>query len=91
MVANEYTEYDEAGVQWWVMTCNGDLDGIGGFQDVVHCIKSHFKKYFSEANSVFKMHLYTFIEISTQKALGTQMLPIKFHGKSFRSAQKLFF
>ncbi len=26
---------DEAGGQWWVMTCNGDLRGMGGFQDVV--------------------------------------------------------
>ncbi len=35
MVANGYTVYDEAGDQWWVMACNGDLHGIGGFQDVV--------------------------------------------------------
>jgi hypothetical protein len=27
--------HDEAGGLWWVMTCNGDLHGIGGFQNVV--------------------------------------------------------
>jgi hypothetical protein len=32
MVANRL---DEAGGRWWVMTCNGDLRGIGGFQDVI--------------------------------------------------------
>ena len=35
MLWNGYTVYDEAGGQWWMMTCNGDLRGIGGFQDVV--------------------------------------------------------
>jgi hypothetical protein len=35
MLSNGYTVYDEAGGHWWVMTCNGDLRGIGGFQDVV--------------------------------------------------------
>jgi hypothetical protein len=36
LVSNGYTVYDAAGGQWWwVMTCNGDLRGIGGFQDVV--------------------------------------------------------
>ena len=34
-VANGYTVYDEAGGQWWMMTCNGNLRGISGFQDVV--------------------------------------------------------
>jgi hypothetical protein len=35
MLSNGYTVYDEAGGQWLVMTCNGDLRGIGGFQDIV--------------------------------------------------------
>jgi hypothetical protein len=35
MLSNGYTVYDEAGGQLWVMTCNGDLRGIGGLQDVV--------------------------------------------------------
>ena len=35
MLWNGYTVYDEAGGQWWMMTCNGDLCGIGGFQDIV--------------------------------------------------------
>jgi hypothetical protein len=35
MVSNGYAVYDEAGGQWWVMNCNGDLHGIGGLQDVV--------------------------------------------------------
>jgi hypothetical protein len=30
MVANEYTVNDEAGGQWWVMTCNGDLSAWNG-------------------------------------------------------------
>ncbi len=34
----------------------------------LHCIKSHFQKYFSEANSVFKTHGHTFIDIRTRKA-----------------------
>jgi hypothetical protein len=38
MVANGYTVYDATGGQWWVMTCNGDLCGIGGFQEVVMSI-----------------------------------------------------
>jgi len=35
MLSNGYTVYDEAGGQWWMMTCNGNLRGISGFQDVV--------------------------------------------------------
>ncbi len=35
MVANGHTVYDETSGQWLVMTFNGDLRGIGGFQDVV--------------------------------------------------------
>jgi hypothetical protein len=34
MVANGHTVYDEAIGQWLVMICNGDLRGIGSFQDV---------------------------------------------------------
>ncbi len=36
MLSNGNTVYDDAGGQWWMMTCNGDLLGICGFQDVVH-------------------------------------------------------
>jgi hypothetical protein len=35
MLSNGCTVYDEAGGQWWMMTCNGDLLGICGFQDAV--------------------------------------------------------
>jgi hypothetical protein len=35
MLSKGYTVYDEAGGQFLVITCNGDLRGIGGFHDVV--------------------------------------------------------
>jgi hypothetical protein len=35
MLSNGYNVCDEAGGQWWVMTCNGGLRGIGGFRVVV--------------------------------------------------------
>jgi hypothetical protein len=41
---------------------------VSGRMVSLHCIKSHFQKYFSEANSVFKTHGHTFIDISTRKA-----------------------
>jgi hypothetical protein len=39
MVANGYTVNDEAGGQWWVMTCIGDLSAWnGGLHDIVMAI-----------------------------------------------------
>jgi hypothetical protein len=58
-------------VRWAHGAGGGTIDfspALATLDSPVHCIKSHFQKYFSEANSVFKTHGHTFIDISTRKA-----------------------